>query len=286
MLPRMLDELHVGAITVRGVSLAGVYTSLQIPELRVLLDAGLPIRSFAATDHLFLSHTHGDHAGGLVPLLGIRELIGKRAPKVFLPAEAEGDVESLLALAGRTHHSRTVAELIPMRPGDRHTVGRDLDAVAFRTHHSAPSLGYAFTRGVTKLRPEFAHLSGEEIGKRRQAGDTSLFERTERVELAYATDTLADVLDTEPSLATARVLILECTYLDERRTVADARERMHLHLDELIERAELFENEAIVLMHFSQIYSPDQVRRILAGRLPERLRAKVLPFLPERDWFG
>ena len=58
-----------------------------------------------------------------------------------------------------------------------------------------------------------------------------------RPELAYATDTLVSVLDHAPELLDARVLIMECTFLDDRKPVAHARAGCHVHLDEVIERA-------------------------------------------------
>jgi uncharacterized protein len=36
----LLHEVQAGPYRVRGVSVGGIYTSLQVPELRVLLDAG------------------------------------------------------------------------------------------------------------------------------------------------------------------------------------------------------------------------------------------------------
>src|SRR5687768_13381147 len=136
----MLTEVRAGALTVRGVSLAGVYTSLQVPELDVVLDAGMPMRSFASTDRLFLSHMHGDHASAVLALLGIRELIGKRKLRIFLPQQAEADLRALIDLGARTHHARMDAELIPMSAGEVHPLGRGLEVRAFATHHSVPSL--------------------------------------------------------------------------------------------------------------------------------------------------
>ena len=79
---------------------------------------------------------------------------------------------------------------------------------------------------------------------------------------------------------TARLLIMEVTFLDERVDVARARGSGHVHLDEVVERAELFENEAILFTHFSARYSPGEVRRIVSGRLPDCLRDRVHLLLP------
>ena len=134
--------------------------------------------------------------------------------------------------------------------------------------------------------PEFAHLPGAEIGQRRRAGE-DLFHVVERVELAYATDTLVSVLDNDPVLYSARVLILECTFLDERKSLEATRAGCHIHLDELLERADRFYNEALVLMHFSQIYKPWEVGPLLDRRCPPRLRQRIVPFVPASgDWPG
>ncbi len=102
----------------------------------------------------------------------------------------------------------------------------------------------------------------------------------DRVELAYATDTLVSVLDHSPELLRARVLVIECTFLDDRKSLAAARAGCHIHLDELIERADRFANEHVVLMHVSQLYRPDEVAGILDAKVPPALRKRIIPFVP------
>jgi ribonuclease Z len=283
----MLTEVQAGPYTIRGISIGGVYTSLQVPELGVVLDAGVPLRSFATTDHLFLSHGHSDHASALGALLGIRGLVGKHSPaQVFLPAEIESAVQEALAALCRLHRSAISVETIPMLPGDTRKVYRDIWVRAFRTHHAGPSLGYQFIRRVTKLKPEYQGLPGEEIGRLRREG-AGIFDELDRLELAYATDTLSKVLETAPSILESRVLILECTYLDQSRTVEETQERLHTHLDEIIARADLFQNEALVLMHFSQMYGPEQVHELIRQRVPPALRERIRVFAPDSGrWFG
>ena len=75
--------------------------------------------------------------------------------------------------------------------------------------------------------------------------------------------------------------------LDERKAKAHSRSRCHVHLDEILERADSFENEHLVLMHFSQFYSPDEVRAILQKRCPSRLLERLVVFAPKRGpWPG
>jgi ribonuclease Z len=209
-----------------------------------------------------------------------------RPPHVFMPAELVANTREALSLLSRSQRRPFELEARPMLPGDEQGLRPDLNVRAFRTHHTGPSLGYQFFSRVQKLRPEFLTLPGSEIAERRKRGD-DLFDVEERLELAYATDTLIRVLDTTPSLLETRVLILECSFLDERKPISTAHAGGHIHLDELLERADTFRNEAIVLMHFSQMYSPVEVHRILARRCPRALWERIVVFAPSKGpWPG
>jgi len=263
----MLTEVSAGPYTIRGVSVGGIYTSLSVPELDVIFDIGIAPRSFVGCENLLLSHGHADHIGALTALMGVRGLNKKGSPRVLLPAEIEADVRTALEALSRIQRFELVPNLVPVRPGDVHELYGDLCVRVFKTYHSVPSVGYQLFRRVKKLRAEFATLPGQEIARRREAGE-DLFQVVERPEVAYATDTLIEALDREPSLYDSKVLVLECTFLDERKEKAHSRSRCHVHFDEILERAELFQNEHLVLMHFSQFYSPDEVRAILRQRAP------------------
>jgi ribonuclease Z len=275
-------SLSVGPYTVRGVSVGGVYTTLQVPELGVLLDAGLPLRAFCGADRIFLSHGHLDHVGGLLGILGVRGMMHKAAPpRVFLPAEIVDDLRDMLAAASRMQRFALEVEFAPMRPGDELQVANNLWVRAFRTHHPVASLGFQFMRRVQKLKPEYRDLPGPEIARRKQAGE-QLLAAYDHLELCYATDTLVRVLDTNPSMLESRVLVLECTFYDERKSLADSRAGCHIHLDELVELVDRFQNEHIVLMHTSQIYAPSEAREILLRRCPPHFTRRVQQLLPAR----
>lgn len=283
----MLVSVQAGPYTVRGVSVGGVYTALQVPELGLCLDVGLAPRTFAASRRLFLSHGHVDHLGALATMLGIRGLMSmKRQLEVFMPAEIVDDVTGVLERQSAMQRYDLSVKAVGMRPGDEAELRADLRVRAFRTLHPVPSLGYQFLRRDKKLRPAYRDLPGPEIQARRLAGD-DIFDTAESLELAYATDTLAKVLDNNPSLYDSRVLILECTFLDRRKSIEASQAGCHIHLDELIERADRFNNEHLVLMHFSQIYRPDEVRPILAARCPSALLERIRPLAPETGhWPG
>ncbi len=278
----VITTLKAGPYTVRGISVGGVYTTLQVPELSVLLDVGLPLRGFCAADRIFLSHGHVDHSGGLPGLLGVRGMMQKQAPpEVYMPREIATDLVEALAVLTRLQRYELAITPMPMDPGDERHLGNNLFVRAFRTHHPVPSIGFQFVRRVKKLKPEFLALPGQEIAARKARGD-DLFEVLEHLELAYATDTLIRVLDTNPTMLKSRVLILECTFLDDRKSLADSRAGCHIHLDELIAAADRFENEHLILMHTSQIYSPNEAREIITKRVPAHLAARIQLLAPQR----
>jgi ribonuclease Z len=276
----VLSTVTAGPFSVRGISVGGVYTSLAVPELGVVFDAGASPRSSCAIDTILLSHGHADHIGALPAFLGIRALSGKtRPPRVVMPAEILDDLTCALAALSRLQRFPLEIEAIGMLPGEEIALRGDLRVRAVRTFHPVPSLAYLIVRRVSKLRPELAGLTGPQIAARRRGGET-VTDHEERLELAYATDTLISALDHAPELFLARTLIMECTFLDERKSLEAARAGCHIHLDEVIERADRFANDHVVMMHFSQIYRPDEIAGILDARLPPALRNKVVPFLP------
>ncbi|HEY5926353.1 MAG TPA: MBL fold metallo-hydrolase [Kofleriaceae bacterium] len=283
----MLTTVTAGPYTIRGVSVGGVYTSLAIPELGIVLDAGISPRSAGGIDTILLSHGHADHIGALPALLGIRALHGKtKPPRVVMPAEIVDDLKTALAALSKLQRWPLDIDAIGMNPGDEIELRGDLLVRAVRTFHPVPSLAYIIVRRVAKLRAEFRGLPGPEIAARRLAGE-AMTEHEDRLELAYATDTLVSVLDHSPELLKARVLIMECTFLDERKTLEAARAGCHVHLDEVVERADAFLNEHIVLMHCSQLYQPHEVTAILDKRVPHALRKRIIPFVPKTDhWPG
>jgi ribonuclease Z len=277
----MLTTVTAGPYTVRGISVGGVYTSLAVPELGLGLDAGAPLRSSAGIDTILLSHGHADHVGALPALLGIRGLSGKTRPlRVAMPAEIQADLTSALATLSRLQRFPLEIEAIGLHPGDEFALRGDLRIRAVRTFHPVPSLGYVVVRRVAKLKSQFRGLTGPQIAALRRGGE-NVTDHEDRIELAYATDTLISAFDHAPELLAARTLIMECTFLDERKSLDAARAGCHIHLDEVIERADRFASAHVVMMHFSQLYRPDEIPGILDARLPPALRKKVIPFIPD-----
>jgi ribonuclease Z len=282
----VITAVKAGPYTVRGLSLGGVYTALHVPELDVAFDCGVALRSAAGVGTLCLSHAHADHVGALNALLGIRGLQGVKAPlRVVMPAEI---VDTLLAaLRSMSELQRWPLDIQPVgvEPGDLVPLRGDFWVRAVKSFHPVPSLAYQVVRRVQKLKAEHAGMPGAEIAARRKAGTADdLFETAEHAELAYVTDTLVSVFDHAPGMLASKVLVMETTFLDARKSLEASRAGCHIHLDEVVERAGDFTTPNLVMMHISQLYQPADVAPILDARLPADLRARTQVLLPAEQW--
>lgn len=270
--------MRLAGYEVEALSIGGIETCIEIPELDLAFDIGRCPPSAVKRQRILLTHCHMDHAGGLAYHAATRDLYKVKPPIWYVPHENAKDILDLLDVWRRLDGSDLPVTVVPCGPGDAVDLGAGWIARPFRSPHRVPCQGYALCRQKQRLRPEFVGLSEAEIRSRRLAGE-SVSETVETVEIAFTGDTLPEVIEREEAVRTARLLIMECTFVDARVSVEKARASGHVHLDELVERAHLLANEAILLTHFSQRYGAGQVREALARRLPEGLRDRVVPLV-------
>ena len=195
-------------------------------------------------------------------------------PTIYLPAEAVENVEALLRAFQRLDRGRMPADLIGLKPGDEVELSRELVVKAFATKHTIPSLGYLVWERRKKLKPEFQSLSGDQIRDLRLSGvEVSAEIRIPKV--AYLGDTSPPGLDALPETYRAQILILEMTFVAPNERASIIHKYGHTHLDDLLARADRFENEVIIASHFSTRLHPDQILRIVEKRLPDALKGRL-----------
>lgn len=260
-------ELRFGDLRIEGWSRAGDDNWFRVHPPGLALDVGRGALQLAGARDVFLSHGHLDHALGLPYVLSQRSLHRSADTRVFCPAETAEPLRDLIAAAERLERAAYRYELVPLAPGDRVEVGRDLSMEAFATDHVVPSLGYHLWRARRRLAASFAGLPAEELIALRQRGvDTA--EVVEEIWLSYCGDTGPEVFDLEPRLFGSRVLMLECTFLDSEQK-DKGRLFKHLHLEDIAARAGELRNEAIVLHHLSRRFRAEELRDAVERRLPE-----------------
>ena len=82
-------------------------------------------------------------------------------------------------------------------------------------------------------------------------------------------------LDNYEPVYEAQVLITELTFFRPEHRKEKIHKFGHMHIDDLLERAERFKNEVIILAHFSTRYHERQIKNAVTKRLPEGLKERV-----------
>jgi ribonuclease Z len=174
----------------------------------------------------------------------------------------------------RLDRGRMVCDLKGLKAGDEVELSRENVITAFATTHTIPSLGYVAWDRRNKLKEEYLGLPGDKIRDLRLSGVPVT--REVRVPLlAYTGDTSPAGLDNYPPVYEAKVLITELSFIRPNHRREKIHKFGHMHLDDLVERADRFKNELIICAHFSTRYHPQEVRRFLDGKLPPSLRDRI-----------
>lgn len=277
--------LNLAGVAIDAVSIGGLETCIQLPGFNLAFDIGRCPRSAVHRSRVLFTHAHIDHLGGIVQHAATRSLLGLDPPTYVMAPALIPDVTALLEAWRRLDRSDIPCTLLPLSPGEELRLARDVVARPFRALHRVPCQGYGLWRSRRRLRPELTGLPEAEIRARRLAGEDITVE-AEVLEVAFCGDTLIDVLDREPTLCHARLLILEVSFIDDRVDVASTRSKGHVHLDEVIARADQLHNEAILFTHLSARYSHDEAQKVLDQRLPASLRERVTLLRPPAEVWG
>ncbi|NOZ95629.1 MAG: MBL fold metallo-hydrolase [Acidobacteria bacterium] len=267
-------ETSWGRLTLAGGSRAGEATMVLLPQLRLALDAGRAHRALPPMSTVFLSHGHLDHAGGLPYWASQRFLNTMGQGTILAPRRIADQVVRLLHVAAELEGGRPYrVDVLPLDPGERHPIRRDVELETFATDHWVPTLGCRLLWSHRHLKPELAGLPGEEIARRRRAGEevTSI----DRIPiLSYCADTGPGLFTASPQALEAEIVLLECSFY--RPADRDRARRFgHLHLDDLVEAAPRIGARHLIILHPSRRQRLREVARFLDERLAPNLDATL-----------
>jgi ribonuclease Z len=266
------------ALTIEGYSRAAVQSYWRVPELKIGFDLGVQPWAFMTTPNWAVSHTHLDHVIALPVYVARRRLLHMAPPTIYVPEPTVGEVRNLLRACQGLDRGRFPCQLIGCQPDDEFELSRELVLSAFATSHRVPSLGYIVWSRRKKLKAEYHDLQGEQIRDLRQGGVEVTYEVRDPL-VCYLGDSNPEGLDNCPDAMRTKVLIMEITFFSAQHRRERIHKLGHIHLNDVIERADRFENELIIASHVSTRYHDDQVKRILEKRVPDRLRDRLLLWL-------
>ena len=261
-----------GALQVSGGSRAGEGTLILLPQLRLALDAGRPHRALPSMTTVAVSHGHVDHVGGVAYWASQRHLNSMPGGTVLAPRPIEAQVRRLLALHAALEGGDPYDVTVEGVDSDSvRSVRRDLELGFFATDHWVPTLGSELVWLHRHLRSELAGLPGEEIARRRAAGeDVTAIDRVRL--LAYAADSGPAVL--QSAAIEAEVLLMECSFFRPADRSRAARYG-HMHLDDLLGAVERLRCRHLVVLHASRRHRIHDAEAWLAEKLKPVLPCRL-----------
>ena len=261
-------------IRVHFKSTGGIESCYILPDYKIAFDLGRCPAPLIDIPSIFLSHGHLDHASGISYYFSQRSLKKLGPGVIHVPRKILRPVKKITQLWQKIEEFDYKSNFVGLKPGDRVEIQKDLHVVAIPAQHRVSAYGYAVLKTVVKLKTEFLNLSGKEIAKRRQK--ENLFNTVSHPIFAYSGDSTIEIIKNNEVMRKATVLFMECTYIDDKRSVERARTWGHTHLDEIVENAHLFENERVVLIHLSRRYSDNYIQSVLQKKLPKHLHEKFV----------
>lgn len=257
-----------------GYSLAGITTSLYCKTASVCFDVGQGLPFQVGAKRILVTHSHMDHASGLPYLIAQKNMSGQKESDIYVPEDFAAPLEQIIKLWEKVDGHTYEYRLHGARVGEIYELDKLYSMKPFRTVHRVPSQGYLLYQKKKRLKEEYRALGEGEIVELRRQGVDPMMNFLDPV-IAFTGDTQIEFLDSDPDIARAKILFLEATFWDEKKTVKDARDWGHTHLDEILEILPRLKNEKIVLIHASARYSTAQLNGILAKRLPESEKNRV-----------
>lgn len=260
-----------------GLSLSGIRTCMAMPQLKLCFDVA---QGFPFALHLkkfFITHGHLDHAAGIPYIISQKAMNSEPAPDFYMPASLVEPMTDIMKAWEKIEkheyryqfHAINEKSVIELNP--------QLEVRPFKTVHRIESFGYSVVSKNKKLKAEYRGKTPNEIQQFKAQG-VKVDEETEQIQVAFTGDTEIGFLDLHPELKKAKILFLETTYIDERKSIEHAKKWGHTHLDELIPRLPSLECEKIVLIHLSSRYSTHEAQKIIRQRIPAEFQDRVMMY--------
>jgi ribonuclease Z len=268
--------LHLPPYRVQGLSIAGEETVVQVPELDVCFDIGRCPRAALTSPYVALTHGHMDHSAGIAYYFSQRNFQGMSPGTVVCHPALEQPIHNVMRAWVDLEAQRTPYRVIALAPDAEIEIKNHVYLRAFATAHTVPSLGFLIMERRSKLKPELLGLPQAKLIELKNAGQ-SITQTVEIPLVCYTGDTMWGAHFERPDVLGAKILITECTFLEEGHRDRAA-VGQHLHLDDVARLLKVSKAEAVVLTHLSRRTHMGEARKEIEDALPveERQRVHIL----------
>lgn len=262
-----------------GISQGGIYTSIAIPNLKLMFDTGIGSPNLVDIPKILLTHGHLDHASGLAYLISQKSLRKLPPAEVYVPSDIYEPIDEILKLWQKIEQYKSEYILYPVEHNKIYSIYGNYYFQAVKSYHRIPSNGYVILEKRKKLKEEYKNLPGHQIAELKKTNPEIIEEKFEPI-ITFSGDTQIEFVINHEIVQRSKILFLECTYICDKRPIQRARNWGHIHLDEIVHNAEYFKDiEKLYLIHFSPRYNKKEIKETLKQKLPEWLYKKTTPFL-------
>ncbi len=270
------DYSYAG-INLRGLSLSGIRTAICLPDFSLTFDVAQGYPFLLNLKQFFLSHGHLDHSAGVPYIISQKAMNHQAAPKFYMPSSLVEPLERIMKIWQQIEGHEYKYEFIPLEADLEIPVKGAHFVKVFPTKHRIDSFGYTLFEACKKLAPKFHGLSQQELLKLKKEGH-SLNEIVNKPLVSFTGDTQIEFLHSRPWIRRSKILLLESTYLDDKKSIEHARAWGHTHLHEILPHLDEIESERIVLIHTSSRYSWAEAQDLIRKQVPEKHRERVVLF--------
>jgi ribonuclease Z len=255
-----------GQWTLSGYSRSAYRSGFYINGLNIMLDGGP--QSFKNPDHIFITHTHGDHIAEL-PFTMLEYKSDDKKVSIYCPEEATISLRQYIMQLFNTSTLSDTSQttdsfynlnkisstynqfrlIVNKQPLLIETVGAD---------HSIPTVVYGFSTIKDKLDPKYLGISGKELGQLKKQGTQITVEQIDK-KFCYVLDTSIKIFETSAFLLEYPVIIVECTFIYDDE-IEHANEKKHIHWKQLLPYVETNKNSLFILTHFSLRYKDSEIK--------------------------
>jgi ribonuclease Z len=263
------------------VSVAGEQTMVQVPELDVAFDIGMCPRVALTSPFIALSHGHMDHVGGLPYYFSQRMFQGMGMGTCVCHARLAEPLGRMMRSWIDLEQQETPHRIIGLEPDEQVQIKNDVFLRGIEVSHSSPSMGYAVIEHRSKLKSEYLDLPQESLRELKSKG----VEITRTLEIplvAYTGDTELGPYLYREEFASAKIVISECTFFEDEHRKRAAVGR-HLHVDDIAALLDVWQAEAVILIHLTRRTNMAAAREQLVKRVGEETAQRVLFLMDYRS---
>ena len=258
-----------------GLSLSGIRTAIAMPELSLSFDVAQGYPFLLNLKHYFISHGHLDHAAGVPYIISQKAMTNQEMGRFYMPSSLIAPMTKIMNLWEEIEKHTYSYEFIPVQSDDKFLLNSQYYLKAFPTTHRIESYGYTLFEVNKKLKKEYLGLKQNELLELKQK-KIEIQELQEQPIVSFTGDTQIEFLHSRDWIKNSKILFLEATYLDDRKSIEHARAWGHTHLDEILPLLPEIKSEKIVFIHASSRYSDKEALHILTQRVPREYHDRIL----------